>query len=109
MQQPRQPHAVPNQMNIFELDRHSSITSHGKHARCSVFKDVATDKIEIRVDHTLSDADLPAPTMKQMLRVAKHPDHRLHPLGKRLVHERSFAEPTAIGGLPSEWHVFDAK
>lgn len=111
MQHNRQPHGVPNQMNIFELDRHSSITSFGKHARCTVMKDVETGKIEVRVDHTTSDPDLPAPSIEQLLRVAKHSDQRLHARGERLVHERSFDEiPTLMGRkAPSSWHIFDVK
>lgn len=67
----RQPHGVIGQLNIYVLDRESSLTNFGRHARAIVFRDVATGRISIRVDRTNFDAGLPEPNRSDLMKLAR--------------------------------------
>lgn len=77
-------HGKPNQLNIYVLDRDSSITGYGAHKRCIVFGSLCGSQIEVRVDAVEGDEDLPWPTEAQVRKVASHPHDRLHGRGTKL-------------------------
>lgn len=81
---PRALHGRPHQINGYTLDRDSSITSFGAHKRCVVFGALDGSTVEVRVDDVPGDEDLPWPTVEQVMAVARHQTHRVHPKGSRL-------------------------
>ena len=101
------PHGKPHQINIYVTDRESSITANGLHKRCIVVKD--RELIEVRVDDVTGDQDLPWPTLEQVIKVASHPDHRMHGRGIKLQHLET-EEQEHTGGLPgiqfNRWYRF---
>jgi hypothetical protein len=105
----RPPHGVEGQLNIYVLDRESSLTNFGRHARAIVFRDVASGRISIRVDRTDCDAGLPEPSLIDLLKVAQRPEYRLHPPGTSLAHVESVmaSTPRVPGVRASTWHEFE--
>ncbi len=103
----QQTHGKPHQINIYVVDRESSITSKGLHKRCIVFK--AGNAIEVRVDNVAGDEDLPWPTLDQVKAMANHPDHRMHGRGVKLQHLETHEpehQSTTPGFLGSRWYIF---
>lgn len=82
---PRATHGRPGQINCYTLDRDSSLTSFGAHKRCVVFGALDGSTVEVRVDDVQGDSDLPWPTVEQVMAVARHQTHRVHPKGSKLV------------------------
>lgn len=105
----RRPHGVEGQLNIYVLDRESSLTNFGRHARAIVFRDVASGRISIRVDRTDFDAGLPEPNRSDLIKVAQRPEYRLHPPGTSLAHVESVlaSAPRVRGVRASTWHEFE--